>query len=89
MGKNNPTVFNTRDKKDILITNFPEHSPIIRFDGAGGLSMNRVVRVEIKGLEIIGTYVVDTLELLHDGLDMIYTIPHVVHHILRNIYEAK
>ena len=41
--------------RDILITNFPEHSPIIRFDGAGGLSMNRVVRVEIKGLEIIGT----------------------------------
>ena len=57
MGKNNPTVFNTRDKKDVLITNFPEHSPIIRFDGAGGLSMNRVVRVEIKGLEIIGTYI--------------------------------
>ena len=30
------------------------HNPIIRFDGSGGIMMNKVNRVEICGFEIVG-----------------------------------
>ena len=39
---------------DLLLTNFPGHSPLIEFDGAGGISMGDVSRVEISGFEIGG-----------------------------------
>ena len=39
---------------DILLTNYPGHSPVIEFDGAGGISMGDVSRVEISGFEIVG-----------------------------------
>ena len=32
----------TQDKTDILVSNFPGHSPIIRFDGSGGIVMLNV-----------------------------------------------
>ena len=53
-GINNPTVFTMSDKTDILLTNYPGHKPVIKFDGAGGISMNKVSRVEITGFEIVG-----------------------------------
>ena len=34
--------------------NISGHEPKIQFDGSGGISMNRVSKIEIKGLEIIG-----------------------------------
>ena len=52
--KNNPAVFSINNLNDILITNYPGHNPVIQFDGSGGIIMNKVSRVEIKGLEIIG-----------------------------------
>ena len=52
--KNNPTVITIQNKNDILITNFPGHNPKIRFDGSGGIMMNKVNRVEIRGFEIVG-----------------------------------
>ena len=50
----NKAVFNIREMSDILLTNFPGHSPVIEFDGAGGISMGDVSRVEISGFEIGG-----------------------------------
>ena len=52
--KNNPTVLTIQNKNDILLTNFPGHNPKIRFDGSGGIMMNKVNRVEIRGFEIVG-----------------------------------
>ena len=43
-----------REMSDLLLTNFPGHSPLIEFDGAGGISMGDVSRVEISGFEIGG-----------------------------------
>ena len=52
--KNNPTVLTIQNRNDILLTNFPGHNPKIRFDGSGGIMMNKVNRVEIRGFEIVG-----------------------------------
>ena len=52
--KNNPAVLTIQNKNDILLTNFPGHNPKIRFDGSGGIMMNKVNRVEIRGFEIVG-----------------------------------
>ena len=27
---------------DILVTNYPDHSPVLRFDGVGGIQMSNV-----------------------------------------------
>ena len=43
-----------QDKTDILLTNYPGHSPVLRFDGSGGVVMLGVERIEITGLEIVG-----------------------------------
>ena len=59
-----------RDLSDLLVTNYPGHSPVIRFDGVAGIQMNnvgsvlfvdfllmvilQVTRVERSGLRIIG-----------------------------------
>merc|ERR1719322_2232637 len=50
----NKAVLNVREMSDLLLTNFPGHSPVIEFDGAGGISMGDVSRVEISGFEIGG-----------------------------------
>ena len=39
-GKNNGAALSVQNKHDVLITNFPGHSPIIQFDGSGGISMS-------------------------------------------------
>ena len=52
--KDNPIVLHIQNYTDILLTNFPGHSPIIEFDGAGGISMTEMSRVEISGFEIVG-----------------------------------
>ena len=52
--KNNPAVFSINNLNNILIKNYPGHNPVIQFDGSGGIIMNEVCRVEIKGFEIIG-----------------------------------
>ena len=44
--KDNGIVLNIMDKSDILITNYPGHTPIIRFDGTGGISMSEVCKLE-------------------------------------------
>ncbi len=31
-----------RDLTDILVASYPGHSPVIRFDGVGGISMSNV-----------------------------------------------
>ena len=31
-----------RDLTDILVTSYPDHSPVLRFDGVGGISMSNV-----------------------------------------------
>ena len=31
-----------RDLTDILVTSYPDHSPVLRFDGVGGIQMSRV-----------------------------------------------
>lgn len=41
-GIDNGIVFNMKDMTDILITNYPGHTPVIRFDGSGGISMSEV-----------------------------------------------
>jgi len=61
-GPNNGAVMTIKDKTDILVSNFPGHSPIIRFDGSGGIVMLNVQRVEITGLEIVGPNADITLE---------------------------
>ena len=48
-GIDNPIVFHIQNYTDILLTNFPGHSPVIEFDGAGGISMTEMSRVEISG----------------------------------------
>ena len=53
-GVNNGAIMTIKDKTDILLTNYPDHSPVLRFDGSGGVVMLNVERVEIRGLEIIG-----------------------------------
>ena len=40
--KDNGLVMHMSDITDIRIANFPGHSPILRFDGSGGISMNNV-----------------------------------------------
>ena len=40
--KDNGLVMHISDITDIRIANFPGHSPILRFDGSGGISMNNV-----------------------------------------------
>ena len=47
-------VLSLKDLTDVSIQNFPGHSPVIEFDGAGGISMSGVARIEISGLEIKG-----------------------------------
>ena len=48
--RDNPIVFGyIQNYTDILLTNFPGHSPVIEFDGAGGISMAEMSRVEISG----------------------------------------
>ena len=47
--KDNPIAFHTQNYTDILLTNFPGHSPVIEFDGAGAISMTEMSRVEISG----------------------------------------
>ena len=42
-------MFHIENYTDILLTNFPGHSPVIEFDGAGGISMTEMSRVEISG----------------------------------------
>ena len=51
---NNPVVLSLKDLTDVSVQNFPGHSPVIEFDGAGGISMSGVARIEISGLEIKG-----------------------------------
>ena len=53
-GVNNGAIMTIKDKTDILLTNYPGHSPVLRFDGSGGVVMLNVERVEIRGLEISG-----------------------------------
>ena len=68
--EDNQAVMPIRDLSDLLVTNYPGHSPVIRFDGVAGIQMNnvgfvllvdfllmvivQVTRVEISGLRIIG-----------------------------------
>ena len=37
-----------RDLTDILVTSYPGHSPVIRFDGVGGIQMNNVTIENVK-----------------------------------------
>ena len=46
-------MFHIQNYTDILVTNFPGHSPVIEFDGAGGISMTEMSRVEISGTQPI------------------------------------
>ena len=41
-GKDNGIACRIQEKTDILIINYPGHTPIIRFDGTGGISMSEV-----------------------------------------------
>ena len=47
-------VFWIFNKHNIQLANYPDHHPIIRFDGSGGLYMREVSKVEIRGFEIVG-----------------------------------
>jgi len=53
-GVNNGAAMAIKDKTDILVTAYPGESPVVQFDGAAGITMNNVSRVEISGLEVIG-----------------------------------
>ena len=35
-------ILQLQDKSDILLTKYPEHTPVLRFDGAGGIVMLNV-----------------------------------------------
>ena len=39
-GKNNGAALSIQNKHDVLLANFPGHSPLIEFDGSGGISMS-------------------------------------------------
>ena len=41
-GANNGAVMTIKDKTDILLANYPGHSPVLRFDGSGGVVMLNV-----------------------------------------------
>jgi len=53
-GVNNGAAMAIKDKTDILVTAYPGESPVLEFDGAAGITMHNVSRIEISGLEIIG-----------------------------------
>ena len=53
-GRSNGPVLRISNKSDVLLTNFPGHTPVIEFDGAGGIVMSRVKRVEISRFDIFG-----------------------------------
>ena len=38
--EDNQAVLPIRDLSDLLVTNYPGHSPLIEFDGSGGISMS-------------------------------------------------
>ena len=40
--EDNQAVLPIRDLSDLLVTNYPGHSPVIRFDGVAGIQMNNV-----------------------------------------------
>ena len=41
-GDSNGAVMNIKSKTDILITNKQGHSPLVKFDGSGGIVMSNV-----------------------------------------------
>ena len=41
-GKDNGIACSIQEKTDILMINYPGHTPIIRFDGTGDISMSEV-----------------------------------------------
>ena len=41
-GVNNGAIMTIKDKTDILLANYPGHSPVLRFDGSGGVVMLNV-----------------------------------------------
>jgi len=51
---NNPAAVTITDLNDIRLAAYPGHKPSIPFDGSGGISLNRVSRVEIEGFTITG-----------------------------------
>jgi len=61
-GDSNGAVMNIKSKTDILITNKQGHSPLVKFDGSGGIVMSNVSRIEITGLDIEGPNADITLE---------------------------
>ena len=46
--QDNQAVMAIRDLTDILVTSYPGHSPVIRFDGVGGIQMNNVTIENVK-----------------------------------------
>ena len=38
----NSAVMGIKNLTDILVTNYPDHSPVLRFDGVGGIQMSNV-----------------------------------------------
>ena len=49
---NNYPAANFKNLKDVKLTNYPGHSPIIKFDGAAGINIQNGERIEVSGFEI-------------------------------------
>ena len=52
--KSNPAAVSIEDVHHLTLSNFPGHSPVIKFDGKGGISIKTSSFIEISGFEVIG-----------------------------------
>ena len=53
--EDNQAVLPIRDLSDLLVTNYPGHSPVIRFDGVAGIQMNNVGFVLLVDFQLTKT----------------------------------
>ena len=62
-----------RDLSDLLVTNYPGHSPVIRFDGVAGIQMNNVgfVLLVVQLAKILLMVIVQVTRVEISGLRII------------------
>ena len=53
--EDNQAVLPIRDLSDLLVTNYPGHSPVLRFDGVAGIQMNNVGFVLLVDFQLTKT----------------------------------
>ena len=51
---NNPSAIIISNQKDLILQNYPGHTPTILYDGSAGITIENSEHIEIKGLKIEG-----------------------------------